>query len=99
MVAPLEATLVSVNSGARMSCLLDVHSFSYIGDAEVGALMRVDDLGGMIFFTDPLDPHPHIHDVRSLERFCLAPQRREMTATRRHFNDALDIHSPPPPLS
>ena len=56
-----------------MSYLLDVHSFSYAGDAEVGALMCVDDLGGMIFFTDPLDPHPHIHDVRSLERFCLAP--------------------------
>jgi len=40
------------------------------GDAEVGALMCVGDLGGMIFFTDPLDPHPHASDILALIRMC-----------------------------
>lgn len=38
------------------------------GDAEVGALMCVEDLGGMFFFTDPLDPHPHAADINALIR-------------------------------
>merc|ERR1712070_206635 len=38
------------------------------GDAEVGALMCVEDLGGMFFFTDPLDPHPHVDDIKALIR-------------------------------
>lgn len=40
------------------------------GDAEVGALMCVEDLGGMFFFTDPLDPHPHGADIQALIRMC-----------------------------
>jgi len=40
------------------------------GDAEVGALMCVEDLGGMFFFTDPLDPHPHAADINALIRMC-----------------------------
>lgn len=40
------------------------------GDAEVGALMCVEDLGGMIFFTDPLDPHPHAADIVALIRMA-----------------------------
>jgi len=40
------------------------------GDAEVGALMCVEDLGGMFFFTDPLDPHPHAADITALIRMA-----------------------------
>jgi len=40
------------------------------GDAEVGALMCLEDLGGMFFFTDPLDPHPHTDDIKALVRMC-----------------------------
>jgi methylglyoxal synthase len=29
------------------------------GDAQVAALMCMEDLGALIFFTDPLSAHPH----------------------------------------
>lgn len=32
--------------------------------------MCVEDLGGMFFFTDPLDPHPHAADINALIRMC-----------------------------
>ena len=38
------------------------------GDAQVAALMCMEDLGALIFFTDPLSAHPH--QVR-LSRFIL----------------------------
>ncbi|EOD15826.1 hypothetical protein EMIHUDRAFT_245542 [Emiliania huxleyi CCMP1516] len=49
--------------------------------------MRVDDLGGMIFFTDPLDPHPHIHDVLALIR--MADLHNIMHASNPSTGDAL----------
>jgi len=38
------------------------------GDAELCALMCLEDLGGMIFFQDPLSAHPHQADIDSLNR-------------------------------
>ena len=38
------------------------------GDAEVCALMCQEDLGGVIFFMDPLDAHPHQCDIDALVR-------------------------------
>ena len=38
------------------------------GDAEVCALMCQEDLGGILFFMDPLDPHPHQCDIDALIR-------------------------------
>ena len=38
------------------------------GDAEVCALMCQEDLGGVFFFMDPLDPHPHQCDIDTLIR-------------------------------
>merc|ERR1719219_834323 len=40
------------------------------GDAQVAALLTRGDLGGMIFFADPLSAHPHIADVHSLIRLA-----------------------------
>ena len=40
------------------------------GDAEVSALMCQEDLGGILFFMDPLDPHPHQCDIDALIRVC-----------------------------
>eukprot|EP00493_Phyllostaurus_siculus_P023081 UN23416 len=40
------------------------------GDAQVAALLTQGDLGGMIFFADPLSAHPHIADVHSLIRLA-----------------------------
>jgi len=38
------------------------------GDAQIAALMCVGDLGGLIFFADPLSAHPHQADIDSLCR-------------------------------
>ena len=38
------------------------------GDAEACALMCQEDLGGVIFFMDPLDAHPHNCDIETLVR-------------------------------
>lgn len=38
------------------------------GDAQVGAQLCLSDIGGVIFFTDPLSAHPHIMDVYALIR-------------------------------
>jgi len=38
------------------------------GDAQVAALMCMEDLGGLIFFVDPLSAHPHQADIDSLIR-------------------------------
>ena len=38
------------------------------GDAEACALMCQEDLGGVLFFMDPLDSHPHLCDIDTLIR-------------------------------
>lgn len=40
------------------------------GDAELCALMCLEDLGACIFFQDPLSAHPHQADIDSLTRLC-----------------------------
>jgi len=41
------------------------------GDAELVALMCMEDLGGMIFFQDPMYAHPHQADIDCLNRQAL----------------------------
>ena len=38
------------------------------GDAQIAALMCMEDLGALIFFVDPLSAHPHQADIDSLLR-------------------------------
>lgn len=40
------------------------------GDAQIAALMCMDDLGALIFFQDPLSAHPHQADIDSLNRLA-----------------------------
>ena len=41
-----------------------------VGDAQLCALICLEDIGGVIFFMDPLSPHPHQADIDSLVRLC-----------------------------
>lgn len=41
------------------------------GDAEIAAQMCIENLGGMIFFQDPMDAHPHSADIDCLNRQAL----------------------------
>jgi len=40
------------------------------GDAQLSALMCMEDLGGAVFFIDPLSAHPHQADIDSLTRLA-----------------------------
>lgn len=40
------------------------------GDAQIAALMCMEDLGALIFFIDPLSAHPHQADIDSLNRLA-----------------------------
>ena len=40
------------------------------GDQEIGAMVANDLMAGVIFFIDPLTPHPHQDDVGALVRIC-----------------------------
>lgn len=40
------------------------------GDAQIAALMCMEDLGALIFFVDPLSAHPHQADIDSLVRLA-----------------------------
>jgi len=40
------------------------------GDAQLAALMVLEDVGGIIFFVDPLSAHPHQADIDSLIRLA-----------------------------
>jgi methylglyoxal synthase len=40
------------------------------GDAQVAAQMALEDLGGILFFVDPLSAHPHQADIESLARLA-----------------------------
>jgi len=40
------------------------------GDAQVAALMCMEDLGALVFFVDPLSAHPHQADIDSLIRLA-----------------------------
>lgn len=40
------------------------------GDAQLSALMCMEDLGGAVFFIDPLTSHPHQADIDSLTRLA-----------------------------
>ena len=40
------------------------------GDAQIAAQMCLEDLGGLIFFRDPLSAHPHQADIESLCRLA-----------------------------
>lgn len=40
------------------------------GDAQIAALMCMEDLGALIFFVDPLSAHPHQADIDSLLRLA-----------------------------
>merc|ERR1719420_1786641 len=40
------------------------------GDAQLAALMVLEDVGGIVFFIDPLSAHPHQADIDSLCRLA-----------------------------
>ncbi|MBT5690200.1 MAG: methylglyoxal synthase, partial [Opitutae bacterium] len=40
------------------------------GDQAIGQMISTDNIKGIIFFRDPLSPHPHHADIEALGRLC-----------------------------
>jgi methylglyoxal synthase len=68
------------------------------GDAQLAALMCLEDVGGIIFFMDPLSAHPHQADIDCLVRLSnvnnvvLCPNPTTAIATMWMFRQALISH-------
>jgi methylglyoxal synthase len=41
------------------------------GDQQIGALITEGRIGALVFFVDPLSPHPHDVDVKALTRLAV----------------------------
>ncbi len=41
------------------------------GDQQIGAMIADGKIGALVFFVDPLSPHPHDVDVKALMRLAL----------------------------
>ena len=69
-IVTTKSTGLSIENGLGIKILKKVSSGPLGGDQEIGAMVTNDLIAGVIFFVDPLTPHPHQDDVRALMRIC-----------------------------
>ena len=67
-IVSTKSTGFSLENGLGIKIQKKVCSGPLGGDQEIGAMVANDLIAGVIFFVDPLTPHPHQDDVRALMR-------------------------------
>ncbi len=65
-----ETTGTSIRNVADFQDLRLVKSGPLGGDQQIGAMIAQDEVSLLVFFTDPMTPHPHDVDVKALTRLA-----------------------------
>ena len=69
-IVTTKSTGLSIENGLGIKIRKKVSSGPLGGDQEIGAMVTNDMIAGVIFFVDPLTPHPHQDNVRAMMRIC-----------------------------
>ena len=69
-IVSTKSTGYSIENNIGIEVQKKVSSGPLGGDQEIGAMVANDLIAGVIFFIDPLTPHPHQDDVGALVRIC-----------------------------
>jgi len=63
------------------------HSGPKGGDIEIATAVLLDHCDIVIFFVDPLSPHPHIDDIRVVFQACMVSDRVVMITNEMHARE------------
>lgn len=69
-IVSTETTGTTIREKAALENLRLVKSGPLDGDQQIGAMIAQEEISLLVFFTDPMTPHPHDVDVKALTRLA-----------------------------
>ncbi|MDB6176212.1 methylglyoxal synthase [Paracoccus sp. Z330] len=66
-----ETTGGVISASVSLENLTRVKSGPLGGDQQIGAMIALNQIDLLVFFTDPMTPHPHDVDVKALTRLAI----------------------------
>jgi len=79
--------VAAATSRAISDKLIRAHSGPKGGDIEIATAVLHDKCDVVIFFMDPLTPHPHIEDIRVVFEACMVKDQVVMITNERHARE------------